>query len=127
MPGASKPLSCLVLGLLLTGCASSPGPKLSTDQQSALTESAATENPAIQEAEDDLQHARIQRAEWMVIESAISTHPVSLGEILDLAREKQRNGDQNGATLLAQKVSRFARLGIDQALQQANAKPFYPQ
>ncbi len=126
MPESPKRLIFLVLGLLVAGCASSPE-KLLTDQQSDLAGSEIAENPAILQAEDDLQHARAQRAEWMVVESAISSHPVSLGEILDLARKKQQNGDQAGATLLAQKVSRFARLGISQALQQANAKPFYPQ
>ncbi len=127
MSGARIHFLLLALFTLASGCASSPETAPASLPDVSLTEPEFPENPAILQAEDDLQHARIQGAEWMVIESSMGNIPVSLAAILARAQEHQQNGNQADATRLAQKVSTFARLGIDQALQQANAKPFYPQ
>ena len=84
-------------------------------------------NPDITMAEANLERARLQLAEWTVLDTRSAGRRVPLSDLLELARQEQKNGNYPEASRLAKKVSRFALLGLQQALQQANARPYYPQ
>jgi hypothetical protein len=111
----------LLLSLLLTACASRP--ELPVEQPPPPI----TENPAIVTARADLSAARAAEAEWMVLEPGVDKLPVTLGALLDEAEAADESGDSLRATELAEKVSRLARLALEQAAAQADAGPFYPQ
>ncbi len=85
------------------------------------------ENLAIVQATSDLEQARSMNAEWMVREESIHHHPVTLGQILERAQIAHEEGNDAEAIRLARIVSKFARLGLEQAREQATAAPFYPQ
>ncbi len=63
----------------------------------------------------------------MVLEPRVDPLPVTLTTILARAEAAQASGDVILATDLADKVSRFARLGLEQAASQEGAAPYYPQ
>jgi hypothetical protein len=63
----------------------------------------------------------------MVLESEIDELPVTLGRLLREAEAAEAVGDSTRATELAEKVSRFARLALEQAAAQSDAGPYYPQ
>lgn len=111
----------LALIVLLAGCVGTTPPG------GAPAVATISANPEIVAAQATLERAQLQLAEWTVIETTIAEYPLPLSTLLKVAREKQRSGDYFEASRLAKKVSRFARLGLQQALQQANARPYYPQ
>lgn len=115
----------LILMLLLQACASVPEPVVPATSQSVDSE--IPENQDLVEAELALGQAKSQLAEWMVMESSISRHPVTLTNILRQASALQKEGKYAEASRLAHKVIQFARLGLQQILEQGNALPFYPQ
>ena len=117
-----RPLRILILAVVfsLAGCAV-------TEENVPTPPPEPLPNPAIVEAENDLAAAIALQAEWMVRLSPDEAETRSLSEILQQAKRAEENGDSETATSLARQVSRFARLGIDQARRQQNAAPFYPQ
>ena len=109
--------------MLVTGCTSKP--ELAEEESTKVVQ--ITDNEDILQAETDLEQARQRHSEWMVREPALKHEPLPLGSILEYAKEKQAAGDTLEASRLAKKVSRFAHLGLEQALRQQQARPFYPQ
>ena len=88
---------------------------------------AIKENLAIVQATADLEQAQSMNAEWMVREKSIHPHPVTLGQILEQAQTAHLEGNETEAIRLARIVSKFSRLGVEQAIEQATAAPYYPQ
>ena len=109
-----------VIVLLLSGCATAP-------EKEPIAPPPVPQNPAILQAEIDLEKARSLEAEWNVRLNPGDAKTISLGQILSLAKQAQENGEIDRATKLAQQVIQFARLGTNQAVQQRNANPYYPQ
>jgi hypothetical protein len=114
---------CLTAVLLVAGCASKPDPVEQTPSEVVQV----PDNPAILQAEANLEQAQLMHSEWMVREPSLDHRPLTLGQILGYARQKQEAGDTIEATRLANIVSKFARLGLQQAQWQRQAQPFYPQ
>jgi PBP1b-binding outer membrane lipoprotein LpoB len=114
---------CLTTVLLIIGCASKPDPSENTPSEVVQV----PDNQAILQAETDLEQARGMLSEWMVREPSLDDQPLTLGQILGYARQKQEAGDVTEATRLANLVSKFSRLGLRQAQWQKEAGPFYPQ
>ena len=108
--------------MILSGCASRIEPELQTEQPTEIKE-----NLAIIQAQADLTEARSMSAEWMVREPSIHQNPVTLGQILDHAQLAHQAGNEVEAIRLARLVSKYARLGVEQAKSQVNAAPYYPQ
>lgn len=119
-----KILASMAIVLIITGCASQPTPSPDKDGGELVE---IKENLAILQAQADLDQARSLNAEWMVREETIHHNPVALGEILARAKQAHQDGDEVEAIRLARIVSRFARLGLEQAKAQSNASPYYPQ
>jgi uncharacterized protein YceK len=117
-----KLLICIAIAAILSGCASRPDQEQEPEQPAEVEE-----NLAIVQATADLEQARSLNAEWMVREESIHPHPVTLGQILEQAQMAQLEGHETEAIRLARIVSKFARLGVEQALEQATATPYYPQ
>lgn len=117
-----KLLVVAVITFGVSGCASRPEPEPQTEQVIEIKE-----NLAIIQAQADLAEAREMHAEWMVREASIHRNPVTLGQILDHAQRAHQSGNEEEAIRLARLVSKFARLGIEQAKSQINAAPYYPQ
>lgn len=113
----------ILLTLTLAGCVSVPEPK--TEPPADTVE--PVENPAIVIARADLEAARALQAEWLVLEPRIAPLPVTLGEILAQAEAAHARGDSTLADSLAARVSRLSRLGRQQAMEQQEAAPFFPQ
>jgi len=113
----------LVFAILITGlvgCATN-------QEESAIEPDPVPENTAILQAEIDLNTAQSLVAEWRIRLEANAHNTVNLSQILIMAQEEQAAGNTELATKLAQTVSRFAQLGIDQATAQKSAQPYYPQ
>ena len=109
--------------ILLQACISSPEPA-----PEILPETTQVpDNTDILQAEVDLERARLAFAEWSVRELSIQPLPMTLGEILEVARSKQESGDIMEASRLALKVSKFSQLGLKQALKHQQSRPHYPQ
>ncbi len=106
--------------LLVAGCATAP-------KEEPAAPPPIPENPAILQAELDLEQAKNLNAEWIVRLNPGDESAQSLSKILDMAKQAQESGETDRATELAQKVIQFARLGINQATEQENAAPYYPQ
>lgn len=117
-----KLLICLAIAAIFSGCASQPEPEQEPEQPAEIKE-----NLAIVQAKVDLEQARSMNAEWMVREKSIHPDPVTLGQILEQAQIAHLDGHETEAIRLARIVSKFARLGVEQALEQAAAAPYYPQ
>ncbi len=111
-PGFSLLLS-LVLALGLGGCASSSVPTV----EPTLT--------PLARAVADLDEAKRLNAEWMVANPLNPEETVSLSRLLAMSRQYQLQEEHRLATFLAEEISKFAKLGIVQALGQANPTPYY--
>ena len=117
-----KLLLIILISMGIGGCASRSEPEPQTEESVEVKE-----NLAIIQAQADLAAARDMNAEWMVREESIHQHPITLGRILDHAQLAHQAGNEEEAIRLARLVSKFARLGIEQAKSQINAAPYYPQ
>jgi Tfp pilus assembly protein PilF len=117
-----KLLICIAIVAIFSGCASQPEPEQEPQQPAKVKE-----NLAIVQATADLEQAQSMNAEWMVREKSIHPHPITLGQILEQAKTAHLEGHEAEAIRLARIVSKFARLGVAQALEQATAAPYYPQ
>lgn len=111
-------LAILVFGL--AGCA--------TNQKESSNEPAPIpENPAILQAEIDLNTAQRLVGEWRIRLRKNDPNTLNLSQILVMAQQEQAAGNIELATSLAQTVTRFAQLGINQANAEKAAQPYYPQ
>ncbi len=101
----------LTMGLM--GCASTSNtpqpPELAPMEQAIL----------------DLDEAKRLNAQWMVRNPFKPHESISLTQLLSLAVQYQLSEDHSTAIFLAQEVSKYAKLGIAQALSQPNPSPNY--
>ena len=93
---------------MLGGCQTTP--------EKPATSSLQSEHPAISRAADELMAVQESKVEWLVFSSHFN-RKTSLSELLSIAREKMRQGEQDEAIRLAERVTRLSRLALEQAIQ----------
>ena len=79
----------------------------------------------ITQAEQDLKSAAQSGAVWRLVDKATGSGAVGIDKLLKLAKKKLNEGQDEEAKRLAMRVSWAAQLGINQANEQKQAKPFY--
>ena len=79
----------------------------------------------ITQAEQDLKSASRSSAVWRLVDKATGSGAVGIDKLLKLAKKKLNEGQDDEAKRLAMRVSWAAQLGINQANEQKQAKPFY--
>ena len=79
----------------------------------------------ITQAEQDLKSAAQSGAVWRLVDKATGSGAVGIDKLLNLAKKKLDEGQDDEAKRLAERVSWAAQLGISQANGQKQAKPFY--
>ena len=79
----------------------------------------------ITQAEQDLKFAAQSSAVWRLVDKATGSGSVGIDKLLKLAKKKLDQGQNDEAKRLATRVSWAAQLGINQANEQKQAKPFY--
>ena len=79
----------------------------------------------ITRAEQDLKSAVQSSAVWRLVDKATGSGAVGIDKLLKLAKKKLDEGQDEEAKRLATLVSWAAQLGITQANEQKQAKPFY--
>ncbi len=89
------------------------------------TGDAAAADAAIAAAKKDVAAAKKADSEWLIIDKVTGRQPVS--KILAKAEELNKKGDHAEAERLAKKASWAAKAGVEQAKDQADAKPYYPK
>ena len=109
----------LALTLLLAGCA--------TTRDEPAEDALPPQNPALEQARKDVKLVQGKRAEWRVIDHAAGDKVRNLSTLLDIAQQKQMAGEAEEATRLANLISEYAGLALDQANSQKYASPYYPQ
>ena len=80
---------------------------------------------AIIQAEKDLKSAAQSDAIWRLVDKATGSGAIGIDKLLKLAKKKLDKGQVDEAKRLATRVSWAAQLGITQANEQKQAKPFY--
>lgn len=97
-------------------------------EDSLSTEYAGSqENPWLEQAEQDVNLAIEQGVEWRVRHEIVNNNAVNLSELLKIARELQHSGNSDEATQLSMEISQLVVLALQQAHQNRNALPIYPQ
>ncbi len=112
-------ISLLVLG----GCQTSQ----TTEEIASDTQISDLDNPWLSQAEQDVVMARDQGVEWRVRDVVTDNNAVNLSELLIIARELQLAGDNAEATRLSIKISQLVVLALQQANDNKNALPKYPE
>ena len=79
----------------------------------------------ITQAEQDLKSATRSSAVWRLVDKATGSGAVGIDKLLKLAKKKLNEGQDDEAKRLATRVSWAAQLGISQANEQKQAKPYY--
>ena len=79
----------------------------------------------ITQAEQDLKSAAQSGAVWRLVDKATGAGAVGIDKLLKLAKKKLDEGQDDEAKRLASRVSWAAQLGISQANNQKQAKPYY--
>ncbi len=97
--------------LLLAACVSVPAQQASAD--------------AITKAEEALAMAQKVGGEWKAIDKATGGKAVPLSKMLKVAKEKAAAGEIEESIRLAEKVTEFSMLGVEQAKAQEGAGPSY--
>ncbi|MDH3694313.1 MAG: hypothetical protein OER96_07065 [Gammaproteobacteria bacterium] len=115
-----KNLVTLIAVLSITACGTMNSSVQAQDK-------AAEVNEAIQMAEAELAAAAKTGHVWRLIDPATGSKSQNLGKILEAAKEKQAAGELDEALRIANRVAETAKLGQQQAEQQADAEPFYNQ
>jgi hypothetical protein len=82
-------------------------------------------SPAIQKAEFDLAIAIESGAEWQVRDPSTGENPVRLSLLLQQARVKFENGDDDEANRIASRVSMLVRLALVQQRDNRSSIPDY--
>ena len=111
---------CLVM---LGGCQTTQKSEdnLSTEHASSQ------ENPWLEQAEQDVNLVIEQGVEWQVRHVSADNGAVNLSELLKMARDLQQSGKSYGATQLSMEISQLVVLALQQAHDNRNALPIYPQ
>ncbi|MCY4049999.1 MAG: hypothetical protein OXF60_00680 [Gammaproteobacteria bacterium] len=138
----NKGWALLLFAFTLSGCSESrighveitnsdletKGPSVQSDEP---LESTSKIFKPLQNAKFDLGLALATNSEWMVHEESISSHPVSLSEILLTAEQHYENDNLIEGERLSLLISKFARLAFQQHIlnQQyfLNGKNLYSQ
>ncbi len=113
-----KNLFALVAILSITACGTMSSGVQADDK-------AAQVDKAIQMAETELAAAEESGHVWRLIDPATGSGSEDLSKLLEAAKEKQAAGELDEALRIANRVAESAKLGQEQAEQQANAEPFY--
>ena len=79
----------------------------------------------ITQAEQDIKSAAQSGAVWRLVDKTTGAGAVGIDKLLKLAKKKLDEGENAEAKRLATRVSWAAQLGINQANEQKQAKPFY--
>ena len=79
----------------------------------------------ITQAEQDLKSAARSGAVWRLVDKATGSGAVGIDKLLKLAKKNLNEGQEDEAKRLAARVSWAAQLGINQANEQKQVKPFY--
>ena len=79
----------------------------------------------ITKPEQDMKSAARSGAVWRLVDKATGSGAVGIDKLLELAKKKLDEGQDDEAKRLATLVSWAAQLGIQQASGQKQAKPFY--
>jgi hypothetical protein len=82
---------------------------------------------AIAEAEKALADVKMAGHEWRLIDKATGPDSETLTKLLDKAKELGGKGENDEAIRVARRVKDAAALGLQQAADSVNAKPFYPK
>lgn len=121
-------LIALGLGIAVAGCAGLPASKPAPVPPA--TTAPARPSPAAKAALDEAERAltEVKRAghEWRLIDPATGPDSETLTVLLDLAARLAARGEDGEAMRLAKRVQEAALLGLQQAADNANAGPRYP-
>ena len=79
----------------------------------------------ITQAEHDLKSATLSSGVWRLVDKATGSGAIGIDKLLKLAKKKLDEGQDDEAKRLATRVSWAAQLGISQANEQKQAKPYY--
>ena len=79
----------------------------------------------ITQAEQDLKSANQSGSVWRLVDKETGSGSVGIDKLLKLAKKKLDEGQDDEAKRLASRVSWAAQLGISQANNQKQAKPYY--
>ena len=120
--GYRQSLLPILLGLLLSGCASGP----ETAQKTSTT-TAAPSLVEIVEARGYLETAQYLGNEWRVSHPLTGGSAMGLGDMLALSEDAADRGDQDRAREIALLVSAYSRLAISQSRSNSYVRPRYPQ
>jgi hypothetical protein len=129
MHSGSSLYALLALGLCLAaaGCAGMPAAKPAPFPAAAAP---ARPSPAIQAALDEAEQVLIEVKkaghEWRLIDPATGPDSETLTVLLDLAARLAARGQDGEALRIATRVKEAARLGLQQAADNAHAGPHYP-
>lgn len=108
----------------LAGCA---GMEAKEEMKSAPMAASSGADKAIAMAEKELAAVKKAGHEWQLIDKATGGRSEPLSKLLDAAKKARDNGDTAEAIRLANRVTAHAKLGSQQAAEQANAGPHYPK
>ncbi len=103
--------------LLLSACADTELPvKITRNQQ----------NEQLKQAELDTLMAIRRASEWRVRDSVTENRAVRLRDLLEIAQKMQQDGETTEANRLAIKISKIVAAALQQADDNINALPRYP-
>ena len=85
------------------------------------------QNQLLRQAELDTANAINRGAEWRVRDRITGNRAVNLSVLLELAQRMQQYGETAEATRLAIKISQLVAVALQQADDNSNALPRYPQ
>ena len=114
-----KPLLIIIGLLFLSGCVSTDDSpvKITRNQQ----------NEQLGQAELDTVMAINRGAEWRVRDRVTANRAVNLRVLLEIAQRLQEDGNTTEATRLAVKISKIVAVALQQADDNMNVLPRYPQ
>lgn len=108
----------------LAGCA---GMEAKQETKSAPAAAMTDADKAITMAEKELAAAKKAGHEWQLIDKATGGSSKPLSDLLEAAKKARDKGDSTEAIRIANRVAENARLGQQQAKEQANVAPYYPK
>ncbi len=113
----------------LAGCAGTEAKQeMKSSPKAAMTSAdKAGADKAIAMAEKELSAVKKAGHEWQLIDKATGGSSKPLSKLLDAAKKARDKGDNAEAIRIANRVALNAKLGQQQAKEQANAGPDYPK
>ncbi len=113
-------IGIVIIALLLDGCVANNG-------NSAVRIIHNQQNKSLGQAELDTVIAVKRGAEWRVRDRVTDNRAVNLRALLEIAQKMQQQGETAEAMRLALKISRIVALALQQADDNINVLPDYPQ